>query len=147
MRLLKALIAFAALAAALPDPGDWVDPKAAATRDVPTKLGKYDNMPILDARIDAHEKEGRTVNLSPHNNPRSGLFPRQCRSHSTCPCASSAGTGLWCGYCVSPVDAIPECRGQDNPCLNWVYQCGPGRDCCTFGVRTSCSRRQGPCGG
>ncbi|KAK0738993.1 hypothetical protein B0T21DRAFT_346365 [Apiosordaria backusii] len=110
----------------------------------PAPLPDPERMPVLDDLIDAHEREKRTANLSPVNNPTKGLLPRACRNDSTCPCARGAQTGLWCGYCVRPVDAIYRCRY--GACLNWVYQCGPGNDCCTFGYRRSCAQRNGPCG-
>ncbi|KAK4107136.1 hypothetical protein N656DRAFT_802952 [Canariomyces notabilis] len=145
MRLMKLVLAFAALAAALPSENvkeNGFEVKLREPEPGPKPEPHKDDVPILDARIDAHEKEGRTVNLSPRNN-REGLLPRQCNSHSTCPCDSRA-RGLWCGYCTSPLDAIYECRSGD--CLNWVYQCGAGGACCTYGYRISCANRQGPCG-
>ncbi|KAK4190874.1 hypothetical protein QBC35DRAFT_448801 [Podospora australis] len=160
MKILLPLLALAAVATALPERADhdlkvWLgNPRnvipagkeARSASAAPDPEEEMESWPILDARIDSHEKEKRTANLSPMNNPREGLFPRACTSDSKCPCASNARTGLWCGYCTSPVEALPECR-SGQACMDKVYQCGPGRDCCTFGRRTSCANRRGPCGG
>ncbi|KAK3366784.1 hypothetical protein B0T24DRAFT_596684 [Lasiosphaeria ovina] len=77
MRLFKPLLAFAALTAALPSPDASDKSKAALDekREAKPNPVKTDNMLILDARIDAHEKKGRTVNLSPRNNARDGKCP------------------------------------------------------------------------
>ncbi|KAH6842260.1 hypothetical protein B0I37DRAFT_381530 [Chaetomium sp. MPI-CAGE-AT-0009] len=136
MRFFKAILAFAALAVALPSEKGPVD-------EVKAREPAADG-PILDYKIDAYEKEKRTVNLSPRNNPQEGLLPRQCSSSSNCPCASNARSGLWCGYCVSPVDAIPKCRS--GSCMDHVFQCGGGGACCSYGYRASCANRRGPCG-
>ncbi|KAK4196871.1 hypothetical protein QBC40DRAFT_312616 [Triangularia verruculosa] len=165
MRLLTLILTLAAVAYAIPGPSDLIeadsDPFAPRPGDelqvkegytspsdfVPIKRSpdaSPDPIPILDDLIDAHESEKRTANLSPMNNPAKGLLPRACRNDSTCPCARGAKTGLWCGYCVRPMDAVNKCRS--GSCMNWVYQCGPGNDCCTFGYRRSCAQRNGPCG-
>ncbi|KAK4098740.1 hypothetical protein N658DRAFT_560934 [Parathielavia hyrcaniae] len=164
MRLLKAIIAFAALAAALPSERAAAVSEIKAREADPESEPAADNSksaidvkvynrspdvepdsPVLDARIAAQEKEDRTVNLSPRNNPRDGLLPRQCRGSRYCPCSSYARPGLWCGYCTRPVDAIYKCTS--GACLNEVFQCGGGGACCSYGYRNSCANRRGPCGG
>ncbi|GAB1316924.1 hypothetical protein MFIFM68171_07134 [Madurella fahalii] len=73
MRILQAILALAALAIALPS-----DNLKAAEAEVKARTPEpepFDDAPILDARIDAHEKEGRTVNLSPHNNRMGKCLP------------------------------------------------------------------------
>ncbi|KAK4455343.1 hypothetical protein QBC34DRAFT_420150 [Podospora aff. communis PSN243] len=73
-----------------------------------------DDAPILDARINAHQAEGRSVNLSPQNNNLMGLLPRQCEYG--CSCATGLNPGLYCGYCTSPRKAIPGCT--QGECLD-----------------------------
>lgn len=77
MRFFNVLLALAALATALPQAEvaerDLVSLKAkSAEADFQAVAARDDAGPILDARIDAHEQEGRSVNLSPANNPRDG---------------------------------------------------------------------------
>ena len=86
MRFLKALIALASLAAALPEPVVPVEGLAAPAAAVEEKRGKLDEMPVLDEVIARHEKEARTANLSPMNNPRDGMSQRNL----TCPWPASS---------------------------------------------------------
>lgn len=67
MRLFKAVLVFAALTAALP-------PEKGATGEPKGPKPAPDKLP-LEVKIDSQEKERRTVNLSPRNNPREG----ECR--------------------------------------------------------------------
>ncbi|RYP73394.1 hypothetical protein DL771_003662 [Monosporascus sp. 5C6A] len=155
MRFFDVILTLAALAVALPsDKGGEAEVKAREPEPLPDKsaieVKVYERdpapvaEPVLDDKIAAHENERRTVNLSPRNNAHEGLLPRQCNPSSYCPCASGA-RGLWCGYCTSPMDAIYRCRS--GSCLNDVFQCGSGGACCSYGRRTSCANRNGPCGG
>jgi hypothetical protein len=92
MRLMKLVLAFAALAAALPSENvkeNGFEVKLREPEPGPKPEPHKDDVPILDARIDAHEKEGRTVNLSPRNN-REGKSPITTNTNTMVPCPTPA---------------------------------------------------------
>ncbi|KAK0625911.1 hypothetical protein B0T14DRAFT_508756 [Immersiella caudata] len=133
MRFFSVVALLVAAVAALPNAETAFEAQKRSIKDAP----------ILDAMINAHQAEGRSVNLSPQNNNRIGLLPRQCEYG--CSCATGLNPGLYCGYCTSPRRAIPGCTMGE--CLDSVYQCNSSGGCCLYGRRSSCVNRQGPCNG
>lgn len=71
MRYIALLICLVTLVAALPEPVPA--PGTIITDKEKREPLPVDDMPVLDSLIERHEKEGRTVNLSPQNNPRDGM--------------------------------------------------------------------------
>jgi hypothetical protein len=75
MRFFSVTLLLVAAVTALPNAGNAFNAKAAEARVAPlADKRSADDGPILDARIDAHNAEGRSVNLSPQNNHRMGRF-------------------------------------------------------------------------
>jgi hypothetical protein len=78
MRFFSVALLLVAAVTALPNAGNAevaFKANAAEARAAPlADKRSADDAPILDARIDAHQAEGRSVNLSPQNNRRMGRF-------------------------------------------------------------------------
>jgi len=84
MRFSIVVLSFSAIAVGLPsaEPQDeaavMIKAKMSGLSSIPVLVRSAEveereaDVPILDARIDAHEKEGRSVNLSPMNNAEHG---------------------------------------------------------------------------
>ncbi|KIW01862.1 uncharacterized protein PV09_06711 [Verruconis gallopava] len=118
------------------------DSKAIAVKERAASL----DAPVLDELIEASEVEKRTANLSPMNNVKKGLLPRDCTAG--CKCAKGLKPGLYCGYCTSPHNAVISCTAaNEGDCFDKVYQCNSSGGCCVYGYRKSCAQRKGPCNG